>query len=283
MMEIRQLSPAAGAEIRNLDVSTPVPEEDLGRLKDALCHHGMLLIRGQSLSQQQLVDFTKQLGPSESYEVVGHPFLLPGYPDIISISNVVENGLPIGVKDAGIYWHTDGSYLEQPAWASLLYALEVPQTPEGEPLGDTMFANMAAAFEALPAAEQERLKGLSALHQYVWRSHQQKEGEVPLSAIRPVVLKHPVTGKSLIYVNRGFTTRILDLPEDEASALLQGLCEHATQQAFRYTHKWRVGDVVLWDNYTVQHNAVPNYGTLRRRMWRTTVRGFPWRDGAFVS
>lgn len=282
-MEIKPLSATAGAEILGLDASAPIAEDDMDRLKYALCSYGMVLLRDQTLTKEQLVAFTKQMGESQSYEVVGHEFVLPGYPDILSISNVVENGRPIGVKEAGIYWHTDGSFLAQPAWASVLYALEVPRTPEGEPLGDTMFANMAAAYDALPAADKERLAGLSAVHEYVYRGSPRKPGQEPPSAIRPVIIQHPVTGKSLVYVNRGFTREICDLPPDEGQQLFDRLCDHATQPAFRYVHKWKVGDIVLWDNYTVQHCAMSNYGDLRRRMWRTTVKGFPVRDGALQA
>ncbi len=282
-MEIKPLSAASGAEVLGVDASTQIATKDMDVMKDALCNYGVLLLRNQKLTQTQLVDFTKQFGESQSYDVLGHKFLLPGYPDILSLSNVMEDGKPIGVKDAGMYWHTDGSYLQDPAWISMLYALEVPQADDGQPLGETLFANMAAAYDALAQEDKDRAAKLSALHEYVYRGSPREEGQVPPSAVRPVVLGHPRTGRKLVYVNKGFTKQILDLPEDEAKAYFDKLCEFSTQPQFRYVHRWQVGDVVLWDNFTVQHCAVSNYGERRRRLWRTTVKGWPWRNGGFAT
>ena len=283
-MEIKRLSPTSGAEILGVDLSKPLPAYELQKVKDALCQDGIVLFRDQKLDPGQLVAFTNQMGPSEPYTSIIPEYVLPGFPDIISISNVIgDDGKKVGVEKAGQYWHTDGSYLDRPAWASVLYSLEVPHTPEGEPLGNTLFANMAAAYDALPEDKKQQMEGLTAFHQYVHRFNKQKEGSVPPHATRPVILKHPVTGKKLIYVNRGFTHRILGMEEKAAAELFDWLCDYATQEQFRYTHRWKVGDLVMWDNYCSQHFAVPDYGDLRRRMWRTTVRGFPWRDGAFVS
>jgi taurine dioxygenase len=213
-------------------------------------------------------------------------FNKPGYPEIYRVSNVLVDGKPIGSRDAGRYWHSDLCYLARPSRASLLYAIEVPQGDA--PLGDTMFASTAAAYDALPGAVKSRLDGLRAANSYTYMfdrkaqefglrpglSQEELAARYPKDAIHPVVRTHPTTGRKCIYVCEGYTHRILDIPEAESQELLETLFAQVTRPEFVYRHHWRVGDLLMWDNCAVQHKVSFDYALPQRRlMERTTVEG----------
>ena len=273
-MELKPTGAALGAEITGADLTGPLSEPDRARLRDGLARHGVLFARGQNLDPAQVVQFARNFGEIERYDSTLSKYLLPEQPEIIVLSNIEKDGKAIGVVDAGTYWHTDRSYVPKPAWSSCLYAVEGPHADDGTPLGDTEFSSMTAAFEALPAADRERLKMLYAWHEYVFRFSEKNES---MPGVRqPVVLKHPLTGAPCLYVNKGFTHRILDVPEDEGMALIERLFEHARRPEFIYRHQWKAGDLLLWDNYSTQHRATGGYQLPQRRhMWRTTIQGFP--------
>jgi taurine dioxygenase len=273
-MKINPTGAALGVEVADVDLRTPLPESDRRAIREALLHNGVLFVRGQQLDERQFVEVARLFGEIERYDSTLSKYLKPNQPEIIVLSNIVENGQPIGVQDAGTYWHTDRSYVAKPAWSSCLYALEVPHANDGTPLGDTEFANMTAAYHALPPAERERLERLFAWHEYVFRFSEKNESMPGLR--QPVVLKHPVTRAPCLYVNKGFTHRIVGLPEGESAALLERLFEHAKREEFIYRHQWQVGDLLIWDNYSTQHRATGGYALPQRRhMWRTTIQGFP--------
>jgi taurine dioxygenase len=180
--------------------------------------------------------------------------------------------------------------MAEPSRCSLLHALEVPQDDRGQPLGDTIFANARMSYAALPAATKARLAGLEAVHSYrrvydkiVAKSKPGRQGLKPLNeeqkrkvppATHPLVIAHPYTGEPILFCNDGITERILGLPEAEGAALLAELCAHTVRPNFVYRHKWRVGDLLIWDNIQTQHLAVDDYWLpQRRRMQRTTVKG----------
>ena len=273
-MKIRQLTPVLGAEAEGLDLTQPMSAADIATLKRAFTDHGVLIVRGQELTPDQFIRFARCFGPDESYGSTLGEFLMPGHPEIISLSNIVENGKRLGVQDAGQYWHTDRSYVKQPAWSSMLYSRKIPHDDQGQPLGDTLFSSMIAALAALPADEQERLEKLSVWHEYVFRFT--KPNDSLPGVAHPLILRHPVSGARILYVNAGFTSHILDMEAAESTALLKRLYEHAARPEFVYRHQWRVGDVLMWDNYSTIHNAVGDYGPHQHRlMWRTTIKGFP--------
>ena len=181
-------------------------------------------------------------------------------------------------------WHTDLSYTAEPSRCSLLYALEVP-FENGVALGDTLFVNTCAAYDALPDEMKARLAGLKATHSYTARYQRMQQGgsrveldedqkkAVP-EVVHPIVRTHPFTGRKCLYVNEGFTVGIVGMPKDESDALLADLYEHVTDARFMYRHRWQVGDLLMWDNCSTQHNAIANYAPHQRRhMRRTTVRG----------
>jgi taurine dioxygenase len=209
----------------------------------------------------------------------------PGYPELFVVSNVIENGRPIGSQDAGLFWHSDLCYMAEPSRGSVFYAREVPVGDNGEPLGDTLFASATAAYDALPEATKQRIAGLQAINSYekgyyrdrnsgprpqLTEEQKRKTPDMP----HPIARTHPYTGKKCLFVNEGYTSRIAGMDGPEGEALLNALLEHATQERFIYRHKWRVGDLLIWDNCSTQHLAIPDYQLPKRRlMERATVKG----------
>jgi taurine dioxygenase len=206
-------------------------------------------------------------------------FNLPDHPEILRVSNEREDGKPVGLADAGRYWHSDLSYIAQPSLGSALLARQLPSSG-----GDTLFASQHAAYEALPEITKRRIAGLRAEHSYPYRMEIQARltGRPALSeaqraavppVVHPVVRRHDATGRPALFVNEGFTTRILDVAETESRALLDQLFAAATAPEVIYRHNWRPGDMVLWDNRAVQHLATPYPDSEARIMHRTTIRG----------
>lgn len=273
-MQFKPTGAALGVEVTDVDLSKPLSPADRQAIREALSRNGVLFARNQRLDEAQFVQAAKIFGAIELYDSTLSKYLLPDHPEIIVLSNIEKDGKPIGVVDAGTYWHTDRSYVAKPAWSSCLYAIEVPHADDGTPLGDTEFSNMTAAYHALSPSERERLGKLSAWHEYVFR-FSEKNASMP-GVSHPIVLKHPLTRAPCLYVNKGFTHRILDLPDAEGEALLEKLFEHARREEFVYRHRWQVGDLLMWDNYSTQHRATGGYALPQRRhMWRTTIQGFP--------
>lgn len=282
MINVRRLGHALGAEVGGLDLSAPVPDAVFHEIVDVFHEHQVIVFRGQRLTPEQHIAFSRCFGEIDIN--VRSRFNKPGHPEIFVVSNIIENGEPIGVTDAGRYWHTDHCYVREPSRCSLLYALEVPREG-GRALGDTMFASTVAAYESLPADMKKRLAGLKAVNSYSYtynrkvnefeRTPLTAEGrEAPPDIEHPVVRTHPFTGKRCLFVNEGYTTCIMGMPEEESAQALEFLFEHMTRVEFIYRHQWEIGDLLLWDNCATQHKAVFDYALpLRRRMERTTIRG----------
>lgn len=285
-MEIRSLTPHFGAEIRGIDLSRDLDQATFDAIERAFNEKTVLLFRDQRLTEEQLVRFSRRFGQLEIHTM--REFVRPEHPEIFVLSNIVEDGKPVGNKDAGGVWHTDLSYMKAPSRGSLLYALEVPHDDQGRALGDTLFASSAFAYESLPDAMKERLKDLRAVHG-LWERHEKdrkaagqahmiitdpvRRAQVP-DVIHPVVRTHPFTGRKCLYVNEGQTTRILDLPEPESRRLLDELFAHSTRAETVYRHSWRVNDLVMWDNCAALHRVSNDYQLpQRRRMHRTTISG----------
>ncbi len=276
----RRLSPACGTEVSGLDLTQPVGENLFRELHDAwLSSDGVLVLRDQDITPEQHIDFSRKFGNLS----VGNPdsmlgqYYLPGHPEIYRVSNKKIDGLPIGREDAGTYWHSDGSWQKEPSKASLLHALEIP--PAG---GDTMFADMYRAYEALSDRMKSFLDGLHAVHDRAaaaatsyskeFGTHQAELADS--KALHPIVRTHPDSGRKALFVNRGFTSHIADLTPAESDAVLQFLFAHTTAPDMVYRHQWRLHDVVVWDNRCTMHFAVADYKKLGDRyMHRTTVRG----------
>lgn len=283
-MNIRPLSAVFGAEITGVDLARDLDDATFSAIEKAYNERSVLLFRDQRITDEQHVRFSRRLGELEIH--VLREFVKPLHPELYVLSNIVENGKPIGIKDAGNYWHTDLSYTKAPSRGSILYSIEVPHGPDGTPLGDTEFASTAAAHDALPESMKARLAGLNAVHRF-WDRYiatrkaagsdavvsAERRAEMP-DAIQQVIRTHPVTGRKCIYVNEGFTIGIAGMPEGESRALLAELFAHCARPEFRYRHQWRVGDVVMWDNCATVHRLHVDFAMPQRRlMQRTTLKG----------
>ncbi|KAB7768255.1 TauD/TfdA dioxygenase family protein [Xanthomonas maliensis] len=267
-----------GAEVLGLDLSQPLSARTFAQIHRAHLDHHVLVFRDQRITPAQQVEFSRRFGPLQIH--VLRNFQLRDHPEVLVVSNIKENGQPIGLGDAGHYWHSDLSYKETPSLGSLLHAQELPT--EG---GDTLFANQHLAWETLPAALKTRLQDLRAEHSYLakydalrarnpWRPELTPEQRAEVAPVQhPVVRTHPETGRKALFVSEHFTTRIVGLPADESQALLQTLFAHSTRQALVYRHRWQPHDMVFWDNRSVMHLAAGTPDHLRRRLNRTTIEG----------
>lgn len=283
MIGVRKLGGALGAEVTGVDLARAVEPADFQRIVNIFHENGVIVFRNQKLASEQQIAFSRRFGDLDIN--VRSRFNKQGFPEILVVSNIVENGQPIGVVDAGRYWHSDLCYLREPSRCSLLHALEVPRQNDGTVLGDTLFASATAAYDALSVELKTRLEGCKAVHSYTYTYDRKvsefnrttvkaEERDAPPDVEHPVVRTHPHTGRKCLYVNEGYTTRIVGWPEAESERTLKFLFEHAIRDEFLYRHRWQAGDVLMWDNCLVQHKAVFDYALpLRRRMERTTVRG----------
>jgi taurine dioxygenase len=271
---------ACGAEIA-CDLARDIDEPTFREIERAFHDNIVVVFRRQNLSSERHIEFSRRFGELEIHIV--KKYLLPGFPEILLISNVRDDrGEHIGLADAGFTWHSDTSYRRRPSRCSLLYAKEVPQR-DGRPLGDTVFANAIAAYEALPEGTKERLAGLKAIHRYSARRRvadsprpkltQAQLDETPDIA-HPIVRTHPYTGRKSLYVTAGECIGIEGMPDDEAVDLIDELDAHCVRPEFLYRHKWQVGDLLMWDNTSSMHLAICDYALPERRlMHRTTVIG----------
>jgi taurine dioxygenase len=276
MLKITPTGETLGATIHGVDLARPLGAGDFATILRALGEYSVLRFPAQLLDAAQLKAFAARFGSLE-INVAGY-FQEPGHPEVMILSNIVENGRPIGARDAGQDWHTDMSYSATIALANLLYALKVPRR-DGVALGGTEFANMRAAYDALPKELKQRLDGMTVLHDFnkFWEMMRQRPGSLrpPLSkeqrnkkppVSHPIFLTHPITGKKVLYANPGYAIRINELPEPESEETLAFLFEHQLQPRFRYLHRWTEGDVLFWDDIGTLHNAEADYGPNEPRL-----------------
>jgi taurine dioxygenase len=276
-IEIIPTGKPLGAELRGVDLRQ-ISSDEFAAIYRAWLDHLVILFRGQELSDQDLISFSRRFGELDWAPVqeTGRRFV-EGYPEIYVVSNVIENGAPIGSLGAGeAAWHTDMSYLEDPPKASMLYALEVPPTG-----GNTYFTSMYRAYESLPEAVRQRISGLTLKHDGTYNSGgyvRQGTAAVddPLKSpgtYHPLICTHPETGRRLLYLGRRRNAYIRGLPLAESEALLDELWSHAARKEFAWHNEWRVGDLVLWDNRCTMHRRDPFDAGSRRIMHRTQIKG----------
>jgi taurine dioxygenase len=268
---------ALGAEIRGVRLNS-LSEDEFLTLHQAWLDHLVVLFRGQLLNDEDLIAFSRRFGDLDWAPVQesGRRFV-EGHPEIYVVSNVIENGVPIGSLGAGeAVWHTDMSYLKDPPKASMLYALEVPR--EG---GATYFCNMYRAYESLPDSLQTRIAGLEVKHDATYNSGGYvRQG---LSAVddpmtspgvyHPLVCVHPETGRRALYLGRRRNAYVGGMPREESEALLEELWAYAARADISWHNDWRVGDVVLWDNRCTMHRRDPFDPNSRRILHRTQIKG----------
>jgi taurine dioxygenase len=275
---VRAATPTVGAEISGVDLRR-LSDSDFAAIERAWTDHSMILLRGQTLSDDDLLAFSRRFGeldppPNQERGRISPP----GYPDIYVVSNVVDaKGDPIGALGAGeAVWHTDMSYLDTPPDASMLYSLEIP--PSG---GNTWFCGMQAACDALAAELLGKIEGRRIKHDGTYNSGGYlRKGVTPTDdpmaapgAWHPAILRHPAHGRPTLYLGRRRNSHVEGYSRAESDALLEALWAHATQPRFVYEHVWKLGDLVMWDNRSTMHRRDPFDGEARRIMHRTQIKG----------
>jgi taurine dioxygenase len=276
-VEVIPTGAALGAEIRGVDLSETLGDNAFAIIERAYDEHGVVFFRDQKITPPQQVAFTRRFGEIE-FNIFGERWSVEGSPEIVVVSNVTEDGEPIGVRRAGENWHSDMCYTALPPRGTMLYAHEVP-TLYGLPLGDTEFASTAAAWDALPETLKQTLDGRKATFDFRGRKRALRPTQAEIDrnppVKHPIVRTHPHTGRKCLYVMRDDCTGVDGMEAEEAETLIAALADHIVKPAFIYRHQWRPGDLLMWDNCTVQHRAVQDYDLpLRRVMHRTTMGGY---------
>jgi taurine dioxygenase len=271
MWRLQPSGETLGCRIQGADLSKPLLRHELSYILSALADHGVVCFPGQRINAAQQVAFSRVFGELEVH--VSGVFQEPGYPEIMILSNIVRDGKPVGLSDAGQDWHTDMSFSRVIGFVNVLYALEVPYR-DGRPLGATLFANMAAAYDTLPEGVKRSIEGRSATHDFekFWETMRSRGGAAssrfPLTDAQrcqkppvshPLVMVHPISGRKSLYADPGYTVRIDGMPEAESAELLEFLFQHQLQPGFRYAHRWSEGDVLVWDNLRTLHKAEGDY------------------------
>ena len=276
MTELTPSGKILGATIAGLDLSRPLSQDEFALIVRSLGTYGVICFPRQRLDPAALKAFSARFGTLE-VNVIGS-FQEPENPEVMTLSNIVENGKPIGLPDAGQDWHTDMSYSKTIAFANVLYGTRIPHR-DGRALGDTEFLSMQAAYDDLPVEIKKRLQHATALHDFnkYWEKARRQPGSTrkPLSEAQrrekppvshPVFLKHPVSGRMILYANPGYTVRINHIPERESDELLDFLFQHQLQPKYKYSHQWSENDVLMWDDLLTLHKAVADYGPTEYRL-----------------
>ncbi len=277
-LSTRNLNTVLGAEVSGIDLSKPAASADVKAIENVWRERLVVVFHGQKLSDPQLIAFSKNFGELDppGPNPYGEPFNKE-HPELNVISNVVENGKPIGnLGDGEAVWHADMTYVDVPPKAAMLHALEVP--PAG---GNTYFANMLAAYETLPAGLKKAADGKIAVHDASTNSAGMlRKGYKPVADVREVVgARHPLirtepkTGRKALFLGRRPNSYVLGLPVSESEALLDALWAHATQPQFAMCHEWQVGDLLMWSNLSVLHRRDPFDPKSRRIMHRSQIKG----------
>jgi taurine dioxygenase len=277
-LDLEPLSPALGAEVTDVQVHLDLADDAVAEVRSAWLEHQVLLFRNQEITDADLVGFSKRFGdldiapPNEN----GQRFV-EGYPEILVISNIVENDIALGSLGAGeSVWHTDMNYLDEPPTGSVLWGLEVP--PRG---GDTGFMNMYRVLDEMPADLRATIDGLSVRHDSSTNSAGYlREGAETVvdvrtcpGAVHPLIRRHPETGRDALYLGRRRNAYVTGMEIGRSEALLNELWDFAEQDQFYWHHHWRVGDVIMWDNRCTMHRRDSFDESLRRLMHRTQLKG----------
>lgn len=273
---VTPLAPALGAEVSGVDIAAGISDDMLAAVRGALHRHGVIVLRDQNITPEDQVAFCKRLGRMRVSFM--SDLSVPGVPELTVVSNIVKDGKPIGLVDAGALWHTDGSYLPEADMYTVLHAIQIPQR-DGVALGDTCFMSSGAVYDALPSDMRAKIEHARGVHSFSY--HIQRKIAANFKAPpttkqlpdveHPAIRVHPATGRKGIYLTEGHTKAIAGMPEAESRALLDRLAEFAKQPQFLYRHSWRVGDLLIWDNVATQHLAITDYGSLPRRLHRAGI------------
>jgi taurine dioxygenase len=277
MLQTKPLSPGFGLETSDVNTAKPLSDAAFDEIERTFFQGQVLVLRAQSLTPAQYVAFARRFGPPEPHVI--DQFHHPADPNILILSNRKNDGQPVGLADAGTYFHTDYSYLQVPARATMLYSIEVPKSG-----GNTLFANQYAAYDGLSDAMKQEIESLVAIHHYGNRKEMNDASRIAASPLtpeqkakmplitHPLVRAHPVTGRKALYAVSGSSYGIVGMPEDEAVALLDELAAHATQPKYVLSYGYRVGDLVIWDNASLLHSATLTDPNDPRTLWRITIK-----------
>jgi len=275
-LPVKPLDNPMAAEVEGLDLTRNLDDRTIADLHKAWMAYPVLVIRGQELNPEQQLAYSRRFGDLQRHTV--KEILHPEYPEILVLSNRGRGGAQ-PINNGGAYWHSDITYEDIPPMGSILHGVVIPDGG-----GDTLYADMTAAYDALDDATKAGIEGLKAVHTYRVRYEaMMKAGIRPpkteeelaqwTDVVHPVARTHPETGKKAIFVNEGFTSRIEGMGDNEGRDLLEKLFEHSTQDRFVYRHRWRPGDVVMWDNRCTLHRATDYDLSQERSMHRATIRG----------
>jgi len=282
-LSVKNIDLPLGAVISGADLSSDLDEPTFSLIRNTLDERSVVVLKGQRIRPEHQTRFAARFGKLLVHEHSKN--VLRDHPSVSVLSNIQEQGKNIGVPDAGMVWHTDGSYLDTPDMYTFLYGIEIP-VKDGTPIGNTLYASTTAAYDALTEATKRRIAALRAVHSFEYHSinrvraggtkieiTEQIRKKIPDMA-QPVVRTHPVTGRKCIYVSEGHTTHIAGMDAKESAALLRELWDHTRKPEFVYSHSWEPGDLVVWDNAATQHRATGDYALpLRRLMHRVATEG----------
>ena len=295
MLTIEPTGAVLGATVWGIDLARPLTEADFGRILLALGQHGVLRFPDQRLDLGDVKRFAELFGDIQGNPIRAVDATQP-FAEVGILSNIKENGAYIGSPDAGQDWHTDMSYRDVMGFVNVLYGIRIPRR-NGKPLGGTEFANMHAAYDALPEAIKIRLDGMTATHDFekFWEHMRQNKGSgrPPMTdeqrsrrppVVHPLFMTHPITGRKVLYCNPGYTVRINELPQAESEEMLEYLFRHQLEHRFRYTHDWTENDLLIWDHLGTIHRAIADYGPDEiRLMRRCQVMATKVFDPAFLQ
>lgn len=277
MFHQSRLSAGLGIALEGVDLSKPLADAEFRAVEQAFWDGQVLAIKGQRLAPADYLAFARRFGPPEPHVI--DQFHFPGHPDILILSNVKKDGKPTGLQDAGSYFHTDYSYLQVPARVTMLYSVQVPSRG-----GNTLFADMYAAYNDLPDSMKRRIDDLVVLHHYGNRDDLEEKSRTAASVLsdeqkakvewvrHKLVRTHYGTGRKALYAVSGSSFEIEGMPRTEGVALLDELKAHALQDKYRFSYAYDVGDVVLWDDLATLHSATLTDPSDPRTLWRITVK-----------
>jgi taurine dioxygenase len=277
-LELKKIEDGIGADILNIEITQPLTDEMQSSLRKAWGEFLVLRFRGQSLTDPQLIAFSRNFGELEppGPNPQGKPYL-SGFPELNVISNIKQDGLAIGgLGDGEAIWHADMTYASSVPIGALLHALEVPSSG-----GNTFWSNLYMAYAELPSELKKAIAGRKAVHDSTYNSAGvMRFGMQPVTDVRqapgahhPLVVQHPRNGKSLLFMGRRRNSYILGLPVDESEAMLNALWEHATQPRFTMCQEWQAADTILWDNFATIHRRDSFDSNSRRLMHRAQLKG----------
>ena len=294
MLTVRPTGAVLGATIEGLDLSRPMSDGEFAQVLTALGRHGVLRFPDQNLDSRALKAFSERFGDIQG-SISGNSGHDPEVPEVGFLSNIMENGRYIGLPDAGQDWHTDMSYRDVMGFVNVLYGLTIPRR-NGIVLGGTEFSNMHAAYEGLPDEIKVRLRDATAVHDFekFWEhmrrdkastrpalTDEQRRRRPPVT--HPVFRTHPITGRTVLYANPGYTTRINGLSPSESDEMLEFLFTHQLEASYRYLYTWTERDVLVWDHFGTIHRAIADYGPDEHRwMKRCQVMATKILDPDFV-